>query len=82
MSSKIKFLGNSSVNKKGQIVIPLDARKSLGLGEKDKLLFFSGFEDMGFIAIKEDALSDFMNEINNELTSVLQKQKKTGKKGE
>lgn len=74
MTPKIKFLGNSSINKKGQIVIPLDARKNLDLNEKDKLLFFSAYDNMGFVVVKEDALADFMSEMNSELTAALKKQ--------
>lgn len=40
-----KFFGSTTLGKKGQIVIPSEARKNLKLEDGDKLLVF-GFGDM------------------------------------
>jgi AbrB family looped-hinge helix DNA binding protein len=39
---KHRIYGTASVNEKGQIVIPADARKELGIGPNDKVVVIGG----------------------------------------
>lgn len=55
-----KLYGTATVGTKGQVVIPSDARKELGIEEGDRL-YVVGSPEGGFLALlKEDTLQELV----------------------
>ena len=52
--------GITTLGERGQIVIPQEARKKMGLKQKDKLFVFSKFGQM-LLLIKENKLKSFLD---------------------
>lgn len=71
------FYGSATVGKKGQVVLPADLRKDLGIKPGDKLIFFSGHrEEKGFGATKPEELLKLQNklgELKEKLTEEMEK---------
>lgn len=64
-----KLYGTATVGTKGQVVIPAEARKALGIEEGDKL-YVVGSEHGKFVGfIKEEQLRVMLNKITNSLES-------------
>ena len=55
-----KFYGATTVGERGQVVIPAEARRDLGLAPADKLLVFGGHEGSLMIA-KAETFSNIIN---------------------
>ncbi len=55
------FYGTATVGDRGQIVIPADARKSLGIQPGDKLLILKHPPGKGLMLVGIDAMREFMN---------------------
>lgn len=51
-----RFFGAATVGERGQIVIPADARKKLGIHPGDKLLVLCDPHDVGLHLVKLDSL--------------------------
>lgn len=49
------FLGSATVGAKGQIVIPADARKAMGVAEGDKVVVLRGPREGSVVIFKVDA---------------------------
>lgn len=60
-----KFLGIGTVGERGQVAIPTDARKQLGIESGEKLAFFSFAHGTGFLAIKTNKLSTMLEHLTN-----------------
>ena len=56
------FYGAITVGERGQVVIPAEARKELGIGPGDKLLVFQHPCGASLILTKTEALRTMMNE--------------------
>ncbi len=56
-----KCYGSTVVGPRGQLVIPADARRELGIDVGTKLLVFSHFGGRGFIFVKVDAVEELLN---------------------
>lgn len=52
-TSKNKIYGSATVGERGQIVIPMDARKSLSIKPGDKLMVFAKSDMIGLIPMEE-----------------------------
>lgn len=56
-----KCYGSTIVGPRGQLVIPAEARRELGIDVGTKLLVFSHFGGRGFIFVKVDAVEELLN---------------------
>lgn len=64
-----KLYGTATVGTKGQIVIPADARKELGIEEGDRL-YVVGSPDGGFLGLlKEETLQEMMEHMTAQIES-------------
>lgn len=55
------FVGTVTVGERGQLVIPAEARRKLGINTGDRLLLMSHPSHHGFMVFKIEALRDFLN---------------------
>jgi len=56
-----KCFGSTMVGPRGQLVIPVEARKELGIDVGAKLLVFSHFGGRGLILVKTGAVEELLN---------------------
>ena len=57
------FYGAATVGERGQIVIPVEARKRYNIETGDKILIMGAPHERGLMLIKIDAMREFMNTI-------------------
>ncbi len=55
-----KLYGSVTVAKRGQVVIPAEARRDLNIGPSTKLLVFSGPEKRGLMFVKAETMTEFI----------------------
>lgn len=55
-----KYFGSTTVGPKGQIVIPVNARKELGIDTGTTLLFFTGHEKGMLALLKADVMEHML----------------------
>jgi len=65
-----KCFGTAVVGPRGQVVIPVEARKELGIGAGSRLLVFGHFEGLGLIFIKVEAAEKLLDVLTNKLGEV------------
>jgi len=63
-----KFVGAVTIGERGQIVIPVEARKEFGLEVGDKLLVFSRHH--GIVLMKADHVMDYVERTLADLTEI------------
>lgn len=63
-----KFYGAVTIGERGQVVIPIEARKELGLEPATKLLVFGGHRDDILIFAKAEAMTAFLSKAMTLLT--------------
>ena len=63
-----KCLGSTTVGPRGQVVIPVNARKELDIDAGTTLLVFGGTHGQGLLLLKVDAIEQMMNMVNKPLT--------------
>ncbi len=63
------FFGTTTIGEKGQVVIPAEARKVMGLKSGDKLLVFGMGKSMVTLA-KFDQLEKFADSLSERLESI------------
>jgi len=56
-----KCFGSTVVGPRGQLVIPVEARKELGVDVGTKLLVFNHFGGRGLLFLKVDAVEELLN---------------------
>ena len=56
-----KCFGSTIVGPRGQLVIPVEARKELGIDVGTKLLVFNHFHGGGLIFVKVEAVEQLLN---------------------
>jgi len=56
-----KCFGSTVVGPRGQIVIPVEARKELGMDVGTRLLTFKLFEGRGLVFVKVEAVEELVN---------------------
>jgi len=56
-----KCFGSTVVGPRGQLVIPVEARKELGIDVGAKLLVFGHFQGRGLIFVKVEAVGELLN---------------------
>jgi bifunctional DNA-binding transcriptional regulator/antitoxin component of YhaV-PrlF toxin-antitoxin module len=65
-----KCFGTAVLGPRGQLVIPVEARKELGMDAGSKLLVFGHFEGQGLIFIKVEAAEELLNIVTSKLDEV------------
>jgi len=63
-----KFFGSTTVGPRGQIVIPVNARKELGIDTGTTLLFFTGPERGILALLKADTVEHMLSMMSERLT--------------
>lgn len=58
-----KCYGSTIVGSRGQIVIPIEARKELGMGMGTRLLVFRSLEGEALLLLRSDAVEQFLGQI-------------------
>lgn len=64
-----KLYGTATVGTKGQIVIPADARKEMGIEEGDRLYVIGSVEGSFLALLKEDALQEMLQVMSEQIES-------------
>ncbi len=62
-----KCFGSTVVGPRGQLVIPVEARKELGIDAGTKLLAFGQFGDRGLVFVKVEAVEELLNLMTQKL---------------
>ncbi len=62
-----RCFGTAVLGPRGQLVVPVEARKELGVGTGDKLLVFGHFGGRGLILIKVEAVEELVNIMSTRL---------------
>jgi AbrB family looped-hinge helix DNA binding protein len=65
-----RCFGTAVLGPRGQLVIPAEARKELGIDTGDKLLVFGHFGGRGLIFIKAEAAEELLNIMSSRLDEV------------
>ena len=82
-----KCFGTAVLGPRGQLVIPAEARKELGIGAGSKLLVFGHLEGQGLMLIKVEAAEELLNIMTSRLGEIAKwikgsKARGVGTKGE
>ena len=74
-----RCFGTAVLGPRGQLVVPVEARKELGIDTGNRFLVFGHFEGLGLILIKVEAAEEILNTISSRLDEVarLVKESKT-----
>ena len=62
-----KCFGTAVLGPRGQLVIPVEARKELGIDAGSKLLVFGHFEGQGLIFVKVETAEELLNIVTSRL---------------
>lgn len=62
-----KFFGSMTVGPRGQVVIPANARKELGIDTGATFLAFKAFHDQGLVLIKAEAMEQVLSMMSERL---------------
>ena len=62
--------GAAVMGPRGQVVIPVEARKELGIDAGSRLLVFGHFLGRGLIFIKAEAAEELLNEVSSRLDEI------------
>ena len=65
-----KCFGTAVLGPRGQLVIPVEARKELGIDAGSKLLVFGQFEGQGLMFIKVEAAEELLNIVTSRLDEI------------
>jgi len=72
-----KCFGSTTVGPRGQLVIPVEARRELGIDVGTKLLVFGHFGGRGLIFVKVEAVEELLNIMSRRLTEFTKLLKET-----
>jgi len=62
-----RCFGTAVLGPRGQLVVPVEARKELGIDTGDKLLVFGHFGGRGLMFIKVEAVAELVNIMSSRL---------------
>jgi bifunctional DNA-binding transcriptional regulator/antitoxin component of YhaV-PrlF toxin-antitoxin module len=65
-----RCFGTAVLGPRGQLVIPMEGRKELGIDAGSKLLVFGHFGGRGLIFIKAEAAEELLNAMSSRLDEV------------
>ena len=63
-----KVFGSTTVGPRGQVVIPVNARKEMGIDVGTTLLVFEALHGQGLVLLKVDAIEQMMSMVSQRLT--------------
>ena len=66
----IRCFGSTTVGPRGQVVIPVGARKELGIEPGSTLLVFRGFHGQGLFLLKSDTIEAMLSTMTEKLTTL------------
>lgn len=66
----IRCFGSTTVGPRGQAVIPISARKELGIEPGDTLLVFRGFQGQGLLLLKADTIEAMLSTVSEKISSI------------
>ena len=69
-SLKDHFYGAATVGERGQIVIPVEARKKYHIEPGDKILIMGAPHEKGLMLVKIDAMREFMMTLLSDLQNL------------
>ncbi len=67
---EFKCFGSTTVSPRGQVVIPSNARKELGIDKGATLLVFMGPGRRGLVLLKADAVEQIVGMLSERLSSI------------
>lgn len=67
-----RLIGTATIGEKGQIVIPVEARKSLGLESGDKLIVLLGPHGSELILMKPEQVEELATRISAHMTGMVE----------
>lgn len=67
-----RCFGTAVLGPRGQVVIPVEARKELGMDTGSRFLVFGHFEGLGLIFIKVEAAENLLNVMSSRLDEVME----------
>ena len=70
---KPKYWGSATVGERGQMVIPADARKALGIEAGDKMVIFGHDGGRRLMLVQAEVVTQFVSEALGDLTAFEQK---------
>lgn len=65
-----KCFGTAVLGPRGQLVIPVEARKELGVDTGNKFLVFGHFEGQGLVFMKVEAAEELLNVVTTRLDEI------------
>lgn len=65
----LRCFGSTTVGPRGQVVIPISARKELGINPGSTLLVFRGFRGEGLLLLKADTIEAMLSTVSAKLSS-------------
>ena len=65
---KPKVFGSTAVSPRGQVVIPVNARRELGINSGDTLIVCGPPHGQGLLLLKVDAIEQMMSMVSQQLT--------------
>ena len=68
-----EFYGSTTVGERGQIVLPADVRKKLGIKPKDKILVMGMPELSGIMLVKFEVIGDFLDQMDKGIKEMSRK---------
>lgn len=64
-----RIIGTATINEKGQVVIPADARKDLGIKPGDKLVIMSSQHKPALILVKAEEIEALVQDLSQALNN-------------
>ena len=65
---RLKVFGSTTVGPRGQVVIPVNARKEMGIDVGTTLLVFKAFHGQGLVLLKVDAIEQMLAMVSERLS--------------
>ena len=72
------FLGTATAGERGQVAIPADARRNLGIEPGTKMLFFTGPNNMGLFMVKAEELGRIIEHLTSKVQTMEELMNTTG----
>lgn len=65
-----KYWGSATIGERGQMVIPADARKALGIEPGDKMVIFGHERGQRLVLVKSDVVTQYVTRALGDLTAL------------
>ena len=65
-----KYWGSATVGERGQMVIPADARKALGIGAGDKMVIFGHEQGKRLVIVKAEVVTQYVSKAMGDLAEL------------